>query len=522
MRDFIYDFRRTFTGKFTIVMIVLIVLSSVGISYAGAALSSSNNGSSSPGSSAYILPEIYQSHTGGYNFTIYAVNGYGQPISGLKFNSNVTLYNSTLTINSKQFTPVYSVNNTVTTNKDGFAYFSVSGNSSVNFVQMIYYGEYSNGLGQYQTNAQLTIYNNSVTFAPNVLFSSYKQIKNSTNVLYTMKVANPSSKYLDSEFAYYAAPNGTAIPDLGIYYQVGNGSASISYPPSTTDNFTFYKTLSGSNHYIFTLPLTNTADLKEVSVALTNSTGAILGGNTDTFYSSVSSAAVLQALLQVPYEFLIPIIGIFSAYFYYGKDKTSGVLESVITRPVTKGRLFMSRYMGSAVTFFLALVIAISLSDFVLLHYTGSLMSWTAFFSIVLGYTIEAIAFSGIMYILAQFVKSQGALLGIGIGLFFLLVFIWGVIVDVILYLLHINVATSAGYSTSITLGAITPTFYPSMITSYVTGYYPPTFGLTTNTSIHLFTASSLGINIFSVVAVGIIWILVPSLISFFLARSRD
>ena len=522
MRDFFYDFRRTFTGKFTIVMIVLIVLSSVGISYAGAVLSSSGSSGASPQATAYILPEIYQAHDGGYNFSLYAVNGYGQPVTGLDLNTNVSLLNYTINVKSVQSSVVSMANFTEKTNGQGFSYFSIGGNSSVNLVQLNYHAAYKNGLGAYQRTAELFINNNTVTFAPNTISASYKILKNSTNVLYTMKVANPSSQYLANEFVYYAAPNGTPSPTLNVYYHVGNGTSSSSLPPASISNFTLYKSISGSDHYVLTLPLTKTANLKQVSVALTNSTGTILGGNTDAFYSSVSTAAVLQALLQVPYEFLIPIIGIFSAYFYYGKDKTSGVLESVITRPVTKGRLFMSRYVGSAVTFLLALLIAIFLSDYVLLHYTGSLMSWTSFFGIVFGYTIEAIAFSGIMYILAQFVKSQGALLGIGIGLFFLLVFVWGVIVDAILYLLHTNVATSAGYSLSITLGAISPTFYPSMITSYVTGYYPPTFGITSSSTAPLFSASSLGITLTSVVAVGIVWILIPSLISFLLARSRD
>ncbi len=512
MRDFIYDFRRTFTGKFTIVMMILIILASVGITYAGVAISSSTSSSGgSPSSIAYVLPEIYQSNSG-FNFTDYVVNGYGQPVSSLAINSNATMYSGSTVIGSKVY-----LNGT--TNSQGFVYFHMNGNATVNELVYNYSNSFSNGLTSTTGEAFLVLSPKGVSFYPNAYgASSLNYLKNTTNVLYYLKVATPSSQALSSEMVYYAAPNGTATPALSVYYNISSGTSSSL--PSSTSGMTFYRNLSGSNHYLFTIPLNKTADRQNIQVVFTNSTGDILGGNSYILYRFISPAAILQTLLQFPYEFLIPIVGIFSAYFYYGKDRTSGVLESVITRPVTKGRLFASRFVGTAATFFVAILIAILLADLLLLHYTGSLMGWNSFFGLVLGYTIEAIAFSGIMYIISQFVKSQGALLGIGIGIFFLLVFVWGIIVDVLLLYLHVNAATIAGYGMSIKLSAISPTFFPTLINSYITGVYPPTFGITTG--LNLASATSLGITLDAVVAIGAIWIIVPSLISYFLARSRD
>ena len=512
MRDFLYDFRRTFTGKFTIIMIILIILASVGLTYAGVAISASSNAGGSPSTSAYLLPEIYQSQNG-FNFTDYVVNGYGQPVSGLAINSNATMYNGSNTIGGKVY-----LNGT--TNSQGFVYFHMDGNTTLNELVYNYSNSFSNGIGNSAGEAFLLFSpKGTTTFYPNAYgASSLNNLKNTTNVLYFLKVANPSSQSLSSEMVYFAASNKTVVPAISVYYNI-TGSTSPSLP-SSTHGMTFYKNLTGSNHYLFTIPLNKTAARQNVQVVFANSTGAILGGNNYVLYSYVSPAAILQTLLEFPYEFLIPIIGIFSAYFYYGKDRTSGVLESVITRPVTKGRLFASRFVGTAATFFVAIIIAILMADLLLLHYTGSLMGWDSFFGLVLGYTIEAIAFSGIMYIISQFVKSQGALLGIGIGIFFLLVFVWSIVVDVLLLYLHVNSATVAGYSMSIKLLAISPTFFPTLVNSYVTGVYPPTFGLTTGLS--LASASSMGITLAAVVAVGAIWIMVPSLISFFLARSRD
>jgi len=92
MRDFIYDFIRTFTGKFTIIMVVLIILITMALAYSSGSSISSTSGPA-PASVAYLLPEIYQS--GGHtHISDFAVNGYGQPVPGLIVTS--LLYNNSL------------------------------------------------------------------------------------------------------------------------------------------------------------------------------------------------------------------------------------------------------------------------------------------------------------------------------------------------------------------------------------------------------------------------------------------
>ena len=506
MRDFLYDFRRTFTGRFTIVMVVLIILATLGITYAAVALSSGSTGS--PGSTAYVMPEMYPS-AGGYNITDFAVNGYGEPVQGLSISSSVT--------NSTTHVTTY-LNGT--TDSSGYLYFHLSISDS--YVVYNYSSSYSNGIALTPSQGYLVSSPGKSAFYSGVPGSmnlvGYGQ-QNSTAVLYTMKVSNPNSKINSNEMLYYAAPNGTVMPSLDVYYRVSNGSG-LTFPPSSSNGMIFDKTVGGSNYYLLNLPLNVTADKRQVVVGLFNSTGTFVGGNFPVLYSSVSTASILQSALELPYEFLIPIVGIFSAYFYYGKDKTSGVLESVITRPVTKGRLFVSRFVGNAATFLAALLLAMFFADVLLYGYTGSFIPVDSLLSIIIGYAIEAIAFSGIMYIISQYTRSQGALLGIGIGLFFLLVFVWGIIVELIIHFGHINTATAGGYAETVLLSAISPTFFPTMILSYDTGIYPPSFATFSVGPTVL--ASAVGITLFSVVLVGLIWVAIPSLVSFFLARSRD
>lgn len=504
MRDFLYDFRRTFTGKFTIVMVILIVLATLGITYAAVALSSASSGS--PGSTAYVLPEIYQAN-GGYNITDYVVNGYGQPVPDLYISTSIT--------NSTSHVTTYFRGNT---SNEGYLYFHYNNNASS--ILYNYSSVYQNGLAIRNAQAYFNIFKNSTAFYPNAIGGvggSAFNLHNSSAVIYAAKVANPDSKTTSNLMLYFAAPNGTVMPSYDLYYNVSQSN----FPPASSSGMTFYKTVGGTNHYLITLPLNATTDQRNIVVGLFNGTGSFVAGTENVFYTSVSAASILQSALELPYTFLIPIVGIFSAYFYYGKDKTSGVLESVVTRPVTKGRLFVSRFVGTSATFLVALLIAGIGADLLLFHYTGSLMPTSSLMSIVIGYLVEAIAFSGIMYIISQFVKSQGALLGIGIGLFFLFVFVWGIVIDLIVHFGHINIATTGGYALSIALSAVTPTFFPTMVLSYDTGVYPPTFA-TISSGLNLVTASSVGITLATVLLVGLFWLVVPSVISFLLARSRD
>ncbi|MCL4340983.1 MAG: hypothetical protein M1431_02665 [Candidatus Thermoplasmatota archaeon] len=87
MRDFLYDLKRTLTGKFTIIMIALIVLFTAGIAFA--AVSTSSSSATPPGSEAYLLPAVFDSN-GTYKVVDYAVNGYGQPVQGLRIVSYLT------------------------------------------------------------------------------------------------------------------------------------------------------------------------------------------------------------------------------------------------------------------------------------------------------------------------------------------------------------------------------------------------------------------------------------------------
>ena len=510
MRDFIYDLRRTLTGKFTIVMIVLIVLATVGIAYASVSGSSSST-LTNPSSTAYVLPAVYNNN-GTYKVVDFAVNGYGEPVNGLHVvtwlsDSGVGFVSGA----SKNVKPIY-INGS--TNNNG--YFNATFSSKSNYSAYTYSSEYISDVNISTTVTSVPVYyNNSLSS------SSYPSLPNlglnlvNNSFYYLLKVANESSKVQSNLLIYYSSDSGKPMSNEDIYYFVTNTTGySFSMPES---QMTYLRTVGGFHSDIITLPLNRTANNAPVIVELfsspKNETVAYIG----TFYSSSSASSQIEGILQFPYEFLIPILGIFSAYFYYGKDKASGVLESIITRPVTKGRIMVSRFTGGALSFLAAIFIALALTDLLVLKYTDTALSASSFASILLGYTVEAIGFAGIVYFVSQFVKSQGGILGIGIGLFFIMVIFWSILMDIILFEVHANLAVKAGVVETIILNSISPAYFPTLVLDYHTNSYGSILGVGSG-----ILASSVGITLASVVIVGIIWVVVPPLASFFLARSRD
>ena len=123
---------------------------------------------------------------------------------------------------------------------------------------------------------------------------------------------------------------------------------------------------------------------------------------------------------------------------------------------------------------------------------------------------MEAIGFAGIIYLVSQFEKTQGQVLGTGIGLLFVLGFMWSLITGGILFLLHIKSTGITYVKDLLILDSISPAYFPDLLANYILGTYST------------FKASAVGINIYSVTAVGLVWVLVPSILSLYFARKRD
>ncbi len=498
MNDFLYDIKRTLFGKFTIIMIVLVVLLSFGLAYS--VVSSSPASSAPPSAVATVIPYIYPTH-GGFMVVDYAVNGYGKPVSGLSINSSVSNYSY-----SGKLEVPHQLNG-ITDSKGFVSFYYKTTDESVN---SSYYPRYVYGKvekGELPGIAYFFGGVGAVGFIPGEPGfgnSNSTMSLRSSNYVFIVPVKTPNSDLPNSFLIYFAGPNSTHPPNMKVYYNVSSNSLYTYSSARSPNNMTYYKTISGTNNTVVTLPINSTALNNYTNIMIVSTNGSRMSYNS-VFYSVTTPSSMVNSIIQTPFEFLIPILGIFSAYFYYGKDKVSGVLDSIIVRPVTKGRIFFSRFLASAFSFFVALILSLALIDFLVYRFTYTALSSTSFFGIFLGYFAVALAYAGIIYLVSQFTRSQGAILGLGIGMLFLFIpLIWETIVGFIVSLLNINLAVAGSYNWILSLSSISPSFIPTLVTYFRTGLY------------------SSYVTIYSLILIGIVWACVPGVISFFMARNRD
>ncbi len=502
MNGFLYDIKRTITGKFTIILIILLVLVTAASAY-GAGITSD---SAHPSTTDIIMPYAIRAGNS-INITDYVINGYGDPVSGLHITSS--LYNAS----NGNHTIIKHLSGT--TNSKGYVYFNIT--SSANQLKYGFNQYYRDGNPISGTNNSIYYTNGTIE---SMSYSGYIaqpyyciNFNDSKYPLYTVNLKNRSDPASVSTMIYNPDYNSSDNPK--VYYNISSTPAYYGGNPNHEFNKsnTTYIGKVNSNKFIITPPL-NTADAdKYVNIYIVNKNDSILVPLPSYQYTYIKPGLILQDELAIFFGvLLIPMMGIFSAYFYYSKDKTSGVLESILVRPITRGKLMMSRFTGNSVSFLVGLLLALGIADVILHYYTGVFISSGTFLVIFLGYLVEVIGFAGIVYLVSQFEKTQGQVLGTGLGLLFVLGFMWSTVISpAILYFLHIKSTGIAYLKNLLIVNSLSPTYFPDIIADYHIGLYTTAY-----------KASAVGINIYSVIAVALIWVLVPSMLALYFAMRRD
>lgn len=496
MKDFIYDLRRTMTGKFTITAVALIIIISALIGYGFTTLAGGGTG----GTSTSVYNSYYYNNASqSYNITFYAFSfSDGQSVNDLNVQTTVN-----------------GVNNTLITNAQGYAYLNYSSTKSE--VNLTYTGYvFSSSTGTQTTQNNMPMYSN------NSLHSSYFQLQT---------FVKPGTKNVNEILVFYDGNTSALAPTTYIYYKVVNGTSSgpSNYKTYATTQMTLYGKLNSG--YRATTVYVNPSNYSSssnqyVTVELFNSTGAnatlltaIQGYQPVTTISTITLAQISFTIYGLVFGFVIPFLAALSAYFYFGKDKASGVLESVVTRPVTKGRLIMSRYIANVGSLMIGLAIGVTIFEVFMERATGSFMPMDYTLSLLWVYLIEIGAFTGIVYILSQFLKSQGAILGIGIGLTILFALVWnGIITPLVLtFVIHAVSGTNAYYYYSIVLDALNPSDYGTLVILFLVS--------TAHVSVlnsGILDVTKYGITRNILATIGLLWLLVPIAIAFVFGRKRD
>ncbi len=481
-------------------------------------------------------------NSGTYHFLAFETNQFGQAVSGATIQANITsLFFSQSTLPSFQ-------GPRVTTNSTGEAEFTinvpvsdineVNANYTVTFtIQEPSGGEYTAG-GQPAVYSPLTSFSNGSAISVQASPGQIILVAN-TNSGPISIVTDSSNSQKDNLMVTWAGVNGSLPSSYSLYYEffnetetctthsIGATSCTSSFsPPSTLaeSNMTFFDKLSSYEQVSNPPKLATTlGNASEIGLVLFTSNGYEAFSPqyypVTQLYPTIQPVTLSQAdelvssFLTSIYSFFVPLIAIIGSYNSYGKDRISGVLESVLVQPVSRRGLALSRFLATFTGMAIAIGISMAVVDGLVFYYAKAFISSTILLASAGAFCVELAAFIGLMMLLSRVVKSSGLLIGIGIGLFIIFDFLWSIII--LLFLVAIRAGFSGTGYVGYTVAAefVNPAQFVSLVITYLTS---------SSSSVGLLSPSQYGITIPSLVATGILWVAIPLAGFLYLAVKRD
>ena len=157
---------------------------------------------------------------------------------------------------------------------------------------------------------------------------------------------------------------------------------------------------------IFPSPtVANLSSIGRVNLALFYPNGTMLSQSLTTFDSTMlyppppSPITVAQGnsfvigFFEGIFGLFVPLMAILGSYNSYGKDRVSGILESVLSQPVSRRGLSLSRFVSSFAAMSIAIFIAMGVVDGIVWHFTGSFVSSEIILSSAGAFLVELAVF---------------------------------------------------------------------------------------------------------------------------------
>lgn len=526
---FFYDAKRTLTSKAVLASMAVLILLSI-LSFPSFIGNATQGGPSTNQVFAYY-------DTSGYHFLALSWNTFGQPMGGTRFDINVSIPGSGIP------------SGIGVTGPNGTARVTIAVPDSSGYT-----------IGVKVTEANGTITSDGLYaplgggVSPGQTVPVFRETRSAPASTPTV-VGDLSNTSARDILVAWVGPNGTVPTGYHVYSDyVNNGQgqpceagAFVSVCPATAGGPETLSELNGSNAQllgtmdtyvqVFHAPALNegalNASSSDIAVGLAYPSGASVPGSayllpTTQVYPSVSTALKSSQDNQVAVSFfddifglVIPLLAVVTTHNTYGKDRVSGVLESVLVQPVTRRELSLSRYLSSFTGMAVAVVASAAVLDLVAEHFSQSFVEPSIIISSTVALLAELAVFIGIMMMLSQLVKSSGTLIGLGVGIFFVIDFFQGLLDQVITSGLGLTVGSAGFFRMMIGLEFANPAQLVSLVNTYLTGIYRMAFlGVTTGS--FPVTPSALGITLITVSLDGAMWVLVPFCVFLYLAVRRD
>lgn len=482
MSTYLHDFRRTITSPGVLAIVVLMTL--VGLFVLGII------GGGNPSQPQNMSVVYYYNH--GYHIDVLVTNSAGGGIGGLTISSQMDQNGP----NGSSPFPTPFVNGTT------------SSNGLVHLVQQVPDGNYSMQIQLVQSNS-----NNNHGGGPSsgfqVQWSPVGQPVFASDNIFPVTIGQFSVHYAIMTFT--EGPNGSVPTGLVLTYAVAATTpegGELGVVNQSVQSFAIAVPSNLSSTARVTVNLTNPSGdppIQSSQFEAANIGAGVATGNTATTIAYLFIPAILG--------FFVPLMAMLASYSSYGRDRVTGVLESTLARPVTKGGLITSRFVAVGLALSVAIGLAFLTMDIALGHVVGAYLPLDTLLALFGALLVSGLAFAGFVFLSSHLVKSTGALVGIIIMLFLALSFFGSFIVEIV-------VATSGGgASAAATLQAqvfswyLNPAGFFYLIKFYLLPTYPS--GQAAN-------PAAFGVTLPFIIAAGVLWSIGGFLGAFFLARKRD
>ena len=478
----LYDFKRTMRSKSVVVSMAVIVALSFGI----IPIINLATYPTPYSSGSTVVLGYYRGPS--YHLLAYSFNTYGQPVSGAVV--NLTIADQAGTHSSR-----------VTTNSSGFSSWAIAGSPGGQQVT------YSVSISGAEVQGTLPLLQTGEVF----VFIGYP----------INMVVNPADSSRADVLFVYEGANGSLPTMYSVYYNFSRSIGPVVVAPNMTQ-----MTLLGTPTSLVTafhLPAvpTNT-ELVTIGAFGPNGTNALymssegyeLGGASVTTTPNQIFTSFTASILSL----VVPLMAVLVAYGSYGKDKATGVLESVLTRPVTRRGLALSRYISILLSISVALVVTMAVMEVISKAMLGSVLS-PAFAAYTVGSLIvEAAAFIGIVMLLSHVLKSSGSIVGLGVGLWIILDFFWGLLILIAALALGVEIGSGNYLGLTIQSAFFNPAQFYVLVGDFLNGLsISSSFG----TQIRI-SPATYGLTPYSIALAGVFWVLVPAGLFLYSASRRD
>ena len=449
-------------------------------------------GSTGPQNKLFQAPILYYHdvNLGSYHYLAYFSNRYGDPISG------VTV---TVILQGPQ-----NYTKTIVTNSSGLAFVGINAPNASYYVTL-----------KEETPGETF----SMTLPPTASIKttvSRAVLALSGQVISTVVDKHNASK--SDVQVFYAGDYGVVPSSYSLYYKVVATPFYCSGSCLTEANMTKLGDLNNYRDVFDPSIPSGLSDTDEVFFALFNQTGSAVQSSNFGLVElrhprqPVMESSIASFFFSTILGLVIPLMAIIGSYSSYGKDRLTGVLESVLARPVTRLGLATSRFLSSLIAFTIASAAAVGVVDLLLNSIGGSFLEQSYVLAIIAGLLVEVAAFTGLIFLLSHLLKSTGALLGISIVFFIVLDFFWGLIILLLTRLLGGTPGSAVELQSTIYSDFVNPAQFLAVINVYV-------FGTLNGIPIQ---PSDYGVTLSTIVLVGLVWAVAPLLTFLYLAVKRD